>query len=270
MNSFESTILGLVQGLTEFLPVSSSGHLVIAETFLDVPTPGVFVEVSLHLATLLAVLIVYRRQIYALVTGLLRRDPAALRYAALLLVASVPAGVVGIFFRDSIERVFDLPSVTGVMLLVTGGLLWSTRRMRTGPANDAENDPPAGRITWMLALGIGFAQAVAILPGISRSGATITAGLWAGLAGPIAAEFSFLMSIIAIAGAVALQLGDAALSIREVGLAPIAVGFLVALASGIAAIRALLWLLRRQSFYAFAYYVWAAGFLFLLYLGIRG
>lgn len=262
MNSFESTVLGLVQGLTEFLPVSSSGHLVMAETFMGVPTPGVFVEVALHLATLLSVVIVYRQRLAGLASGLLKRDREALRYVGLLLLASVPAGLVGVIFKSKIEQAFDMPALTGVLLILTGTFLWSTRRVR----NDRGDD----RITWGLALVMGAAQAFAILPGISRSGATITAGLWGRVSGEAAAEFSFLMSIVAITGAVVLQAGEIGASIGEVGVVPLLTGFLVALISGIVAIRSLVWLLRRQSFYAFAYYLWAAGALFLLYIGLAG
>lgn len=261
MNSFESIVLGFVQGLTEFLPVSSSGHLVMAGAFLDLTTPGVFVEVALHLATLLAVIIVYRQRLTGLATGLVRRDAEAWRYAGLLLLASVPAGIVGVFMKDAIEQVFGYPAVTGVMLLITGGLLWSTRRIK--PEN-ARNE-----LDWRLALGIGLAQAFAILPGISRSGATITAGLWGGLAGDKAAEFSFLMSIVAVSGAVVLQVGEIGESIQQVGAVPLLVGFIVALISGIVAIQSLIWLLRRKNFHAFAFYTWSAGVLFLLYLGFR-
>lgn len=261
MNFFEAIVLGIVQGLTEFLPVSSSGHLVIAETLLDVPTPGVFVEVALHLATLVSVLIVYRRRVAALAVGTLRRDPAALRYVGLLLLASVPAGIVGVFFKDAIEAAFDTPWVTGVMLLITGLLLWSTRFLR----ERSWLDGPRTRS----AVVMGVAQAFAILPGISRSGSTITAGLWGRLQGDRAAEFSFLMSVIAISGAVVLQLGEIGESLRQVGGASILAGFLTAMVAGVAAIRFLLWLLRRQTFYTFAYYVWIVGGLFLIFLGVR-
>lgn len=262
MNPFEALILGVVQGLTEFLPISSSGHLVIAETFLDVPTPGVFVEVALHVATLLSVVIVYRRRLAQLAAGAVRGDSAALRYIGLLALATLPAAAVGLLFEDGIERAFDAPAVTGVMLLVTGGLLWSTRflhheRVRPEPG-------------WPLALAIGAAQAFAILPGISRSGSTITVGLWGRLAGERAAEFSFLLSIPAIAGAALLQLGEINASLGQVGGGALLVGAIAAFLSGVLAIQSLVWLIRRQAFHAFAYYVWAVGALFLLYLWIGG
>ncbi|HEX6940677.1 MAG TPA: undecaprenyl-diphosphate phosphatase [Longimicrobiales bacterium] len=262
MNYFEAIVLGLVQGLTEFLPVSSSGHLVIAQTIMDIPTPGVFVEVALHLATLVSVIVVYHRRLVSIAVGAARREPEALRYIGLLLLASVPAGIVGVLFEDRIEAAFDVPWVTGALLLLTGVLLWSTRIL--GERNWCD------RPERHHAIGMGIAQAFAILPGISRSGSTITAGLWGNLQGDKAAEFSFLMSVIAVSGAVVLQIGEIDTSVEQVGAAPLAAAFIAALVSGVLAIRFLLWLLRKQTFYVFAYYVWIAGGLFLLTLGLRG
>lgn len=314
MDSFQAFILGLVQGLTEFLPVSSSGHLVIAGTLLDVATPGVFVEVALHVGTLLSVLIVYRKRLAKLVTGAIRREPGAWRYLGLLLLASVPAGLVGVLLKDQIEEAFGAPWVTGLLLIVTGFVLWTTRKSRPEPIRSADGgnnissvtpaeagtarsvtvgtaatapgsaaptaaatavqaaapDRPLDAMTWKLALGIGIAQAIAILPGISRSGSTITAGIWGRLSGEAAAEFSFLMSIIVIAGAALLELRHFGSAVQGVGAGPLLVGFLTALITGIIAIQSLVWLLRRQAFHIFAYYVWAVGAIFLIFLGIRG
>ena len=254
MRYFDAIVLGLVQGLTEFLPVSSSGHLVMAQTFLGVPSPGVFLEVALHVATLLSVVVVYRRKLAELVVGALRRDPTALRYIGLLALATVPIVIAGLLLRGAIETAFDMPYVTGFMLLVTGGLLWSTRLDGERPY-----DAPRPRH----ALSMGLMQCLALLPGVSRSGSTIAAGLWTGLRGERAAEFSFLMSLPAIAGAAILQvpeLGDAALG------GPLVAGFVAALISGIAAIKSLVWLVRRRAFHHFAWYVWAVGLFFLAYL----
>jgi undecaprenyl-diphosphatase len=256
VTTFEAVVLGLLQGLTEFLPVSSSGHLVIGATVLGVPVPGVVFEVFLHVATLLAVVIVYRRKIAELIVGGVRREPTSLRYIGFLILATIPAGLVGIFLKESVEVAFDTPAVTGYMLLVTGALLLSTRLVR--------EDRGALEITLGIALLMGFAQAFAILPGISRSGTTIVAGIWAGTRGDKAAEFAFLMSIPAIGGAALLELGG--LAGMGIGLGPLLAGFLVALVSGIAAIVTLIWLLRRRAFYLFTFYVWPVALLFLFYL----
>lgn len=262
MSLLDAILLGLIQGFTEFLPVSSSGHLVIGQTLLGVDAPGVAFEVLLHVATLLAVIIVYRARLWQLVAGAARGERDALVFVGLLVLATIPAGLVGVFFEDAIESAFGLPAITGIMLLVTGALLWSTRTRR--PTIDVQ------RPTARLAVGIGVAQAFAILPGISRSGATITAGLWGRMPGERAAEFSFLLSIPAIAGAALLQAGEIGDSWQTTGGPPLLAGFLVALVSGVVAIRSLVWLLRRQAFHAFAYYVWAAGGLFLLFLALHG
>jgi undecaprenyl-diphosphatase len=259
MNYFEAVVLGIVQGLSEFLPISSSGHLVMAQAFLGVPQPGVFLEVVLHVATMLSVAIVYRKRLLHLVVGGLRRETEALRYIGLLAVATVPVALVGFFFRHPIEAAFDAPVITGLMLLVTGIILWSTRYALAR----ADADQP----TLLHALAMGILQVLALFPGISRSGSTIAAGLWTGLRGEQAAEFSFLMSLIAIGGAAVLQATD--LSAAPAVDGPLIAGFVAALVAGIVAIKSLVWLVRHQQFHYFAWYVWPAGLVFLawLYLG---
>jgi undecaprenyl-diphosphatase len=256
MSYFEAVVLGLVQGLTEFLPVSSSGHLVMTQALLGIPQPGIFLEVVLHVATMLSVAIVYRERLLQLIVGMFRRDTDALRYIGLLILATLPVVVVGLLFRRPIEAAFDTPFITGVMLLVTGGILWSTRyALRARP----QEEP-----TTRHALAMGMLQILALLPGISRSGSTIAAGLWTGLKGEKAAEFSFLMSLIAIAGAGVLMATD----LEGMGTidGPLIAGFLAALLAGIAAIKSLVWLIRHQHFHYFAWYVWPVGLLFLAYL----
>lgn len=256
MSHLDALILGLVQGLTEFLPVSSSGHLVMAQTFLGVPAPGVFLEVALHVATLLSVIVVYRTRLATLMMGAVRGDRAALRYVAMLALATVPVAVIGFLFRDAIASAFDTPYVTGFMLLATGAILWSTTwSTRERPITE----PGTGH-----ALAMGLAQCLALLPGISRSGTTIAVGLWMELDGERAAEFSFLMSLPAIAGAALLQ----AMELQAGGPidGPLLTAFVTALVAGVVAIKSLVWLVRRQGFHLFAWYVWAAGAGFLAYL----
>ena len=259
---WEGLFLGLVQGLTEFLPISSSGHLVLAEELVGFHPPGLYVEVGLHVATLLSVFVAYRVRIAGLTRGLVTADRDAWRYAGLLILASVPAAVAGLFFRDFFVESFDSGVSIGIQFLVTALILWSTK-------------PVAGRATGqnisvMAALLIGVAQAVAILPAISRSGATIAAALWLGIAAGPAAEFSFLMSIIAVAG-------SALLEARHIPpgadlLAPgFVLGFIAALLSGIWAIRFLVALLRRGRFHGFALYCAVLGvFTILWYTVLRG
>jgi undecaprenyl-diphosphatase len=260
MTWWDAILLGLVQGLTEFLPVSSSGHLVVAEAAVGLRTPGVIVEVTLHVATLVAVAIVYWRRITELAVGAVRGARAAWSAIGLLALASVPAGIVGVLFQDWFERVFDSLLFVGVDFLVTGFILWSTRAAAMGTR---EQPSPGG------ATAIGLAQAAAILPGISRSGSTVAAGMWAGVDPVRAAEFSFLMAMPAIAGAAVLQLPDLRQGAVSVGAGPLAVSFLVALVSGVFAIRLLVRLLARRAFHQFAPYCWAIGIATLVWVWVR-
>ena len=189
--------------------------------------------------------------------GGLTGDRASLRYIGMLVLATLPVAVLGLLFKDPVEAAFDTPYVTGFMLLVTGLILWSTI---WGARDRPDTEPGVGQ-----ALAMGFAQCLALLPGISRSGSTIATGLWLKLEGERAAEFSFLMSLPAIAGAAVLQateLGTAGLVVDG----PLAVGFATALVAGVVAIKSLVWLVKRQGFHYFAPYVWAVGLFFLAYL----
>ncbi len=249
---WEGLVLGLVQGLTEFLPISSSGHLVLAEELLGFRPPGLYVEVGLHLATLLSVCIAYRTRIRDLVLGLFRRESESWRYGLLLVVASLPAAVAGLFFRDAFERTFESGVSLGVQFLLTAGILWLTQ--------PALSRATGTRIGIGAALAIGVAQAVAILPAISRSGATIATALWCRVAPGPAAEFSFLMSIIAIAGSGLLEARHipAGADLASPGLV---LGFFAALVSGVWAIRFLVAVLRSAKFHVFAWYCAALGLL---------
>ena len=256
MNLWQAVLLGLVQGLTEFLPVSSDGHLAVIGHVAGVKTPGVFVEVALHVATLGSILVVYGGRFWRLSLDVLRRQPEALRYAGLLIIGMIPAGLVGIFLEHLIERAFDTLWASGVGFLVTGALLWSTR---SRPTEGAAQPTPAG------ALIIGLAQAFAPLPGVSRSGTTIASGLWVGLGAVSAADFSFLMAIPLIAGAGLFEARHAAVDIAQVGAVPLLVGCIVAFLSGVFAIRFLVAMLRRGRFYVFAPYCFAIGVFTLAY-----
>lgn len=251
MTYWQGLLLGVVQGLTEFLPISSSGHLVVAEAAIGLTTPGVLVEVAVHVATLLAVVLVYRARLGALLVGAVNGERAAWRYLGLLAIGSVPAAFVGLLFADWFERAFDSLLIVGVDFLVTGFILWSTRGL-LGAAR-REEPTPAGSV------GIGVAQALAIMPGLSRSGATVAAGLWHGVDPVRAAEFSFLLAIPAIAGAAVLQIPHLSIDMASVGGGPLAVSFAAALISGVAAIRLLVALLRRGAFHRFAPYCWTLG-----------
>ena len=258
MSEFEAFLLGIVQGLTEFLPVSSSGHLVIFESLLGVEgSADLLFEVALHVATLVAIAIFYREKIASLLTGALRRDSAAWRYAGKLGAATLPAVVVALLFRDAIERAFAAPELVALCLFATGGILLTTRRTLPKAAGQEPS--------WRAALLIGCVQAFAILPGISRSGSTVAAALALGVTAAAAAEFSFLLGIIAISGAAVLMIPELGNATAEQWHA-IAIGAAAALVSGLAALWLFVWLLARRVFYVFSYYLWAAGALFLAWL----
>lgn len=258
MTWWEGVFLGFLQGATEFLPVSSSGHLVMGQTLLGLRLPGLGFEVALHLATLLSVLIVYRLRLAVLARGLVSGDPAARAYVGLILAASVPAAVVGIGFESRFEVLFDLPAVTGWALIVTGFILWSSRGA-LGRAPDAQPGLPEAVL-------IGLAQAVAIIPGISRSGSTVVMGLWRGVEPEEAAAFSFLLSIPAIAGAALLKLPELSTGVAGAPRSILLLGAAVACVTGVLAIRTFVAMLRHRSFHRFAPYLWLAGSLFLLYV----
>jgi undecaprenyl-diphosphatase len=250
----------MVQGLTEFLPISSSGHLVMLETFLGVATQGVTFEIAVHAATMLAVLVIYRQRIAELSVGLLRGRPEAARYTAKLAIATLPVVLLVLAAGEVVEGLFDRPAVTGTSLLLTGAMLYTTR-----------STLPQARLaepSYAAALWIGCAQAFALVPGISRSGSTIAAALALGVNPLAAAEFSFLLGAVAIVGAVVRELMRSAVLTPEL-LDAAAVGSLAAFVFGILAIALIVRLLRSQHFHRFAYYAWAVGAAFLLSLLIQ-
>ena len=169
MTVWDAVLLGFVQGATEFLPVSSSGHLVMAQALMAVNVPGVVFEVAVHVATLLSIIVVYRDRLLELARGAYAGDRDAYRYIGLVAVATVPAGVIGVTAKDFIEGLFDNPYAPAVALLVTGTFLWSSK----SALPRATQSQPG----WGAALLIGVAQAFALVPGISRSGATVVAAL---------------------------------------------------------------------------------------------
>lgn len=310
MSWWEALVMGIVQGLTEFFPVSSSGHLVMTERVLGLELPGLGFEVAVHVATLISVLVVYRVRIIVLLRGLVGlHEESSWPYFWKLVIASIPAAFVGILFEDWFHARFDDPSFAGTMLLVTGCFVWSSR-WATGNKSFgvleavplavaaaislvAETVAPflvvlatetlimgLGRVTapresnrpvgWSDAAFMGVAQSVSILPGISRSGGTVLTGLWRRVDPVIAAEFSFLMSIPAILGAAVLSLPDLASEDVTIGAVPLAAGFIGAAVAGVLAIKFFVALLRKQNFHSFAWYCWAVGALFLVYVRSGG
>ncbi len=255
MSWLDAIILGLVQGLTEFLPVSSSGHLVLFQGLLGVAVPGVLFETIVHVGTLLSVVIYFRKRLLALLVGLFSADGAAARrYILWLAIGTIPAVIVGLLLKDVFEALFDQPIAAAGFLLVTGAILlatkWAPRRSHNVRAGSA------------VIMGVG--QAMAILPGISRSGSTIAAGLFAGVDAEKAAEFSFLLSIPAILGALVLQLGDLDTSV-PVAWGPYLVGGFLAFVSGLLAVYWLLKIVKKGQLHHFSWYCFAVGLIGFVY-----
>jgi undecaprenyl-diphosphatase len=244
-------VLAVVQGVTEFLPVSSDGHLVLVQNWLAAGEGSLAMDVALHLGTLAAVLVVYRRDLLELLRRLLAGDA---REPLLILLATLPAVAVGLGLKHQIEALFASSRVAALGLFVTAGFLLlgerSRRRASAAPG-------PAAEITWRQALWIGCAQALAPLPGVSRSGTTIATALMRGVDASAAARFSFLMSIPAVAGAVALEVPGL---VREGGFGlELALAVLVCFAVGVCALRFLIRFLGRGAFRWCAYYCLVLG-----------
>lgn len=255
MNPIEAFILGTLQGITEFLPVSSSGHLALARNFFGTTGGGVTFEVILHLGTLFAVIIVFRHTLYDLLTGILNLEKESLIKLAFLAVASVPAAIIGLLFKQEIEKIFNNPEVVSILLIVTGLILWLTKF--------TENRQIPRETGALQAVLIGFSQALAVLPGISRSGTTISTGQFLGLNREKAAEFSFLLFIPAVIGAGFLDLFSADFSFFPP--AAIISGFSASVISGYISLRIILEFVKKGKLCVFAWYCWAlglAGFIF--------
>jgi undecaprenyl-diphosphatase len=249
----EAAILGLVQGITEFLPISSDGHLALAQHLLGTVQP-LWVDVSVHVATLVAIVVAFRTPIWALARGVLAGQRQALADLGLYAIASVPAAAIGILFKDQLEQVKQSLWFVGAAFVVMGVVLWTAKGRMAG----TRERPNA----WE-AFAIGWGQAAAILPAISRSGSTITIALWRGIYPDRAADFSFVLGIPAIAGAAALEFPEFVEGVSGVGAMPVAVAMLAAFLSGLAAIALLRRLLRARAFHRFAPYLWAVGLLTL-------
>jgi undecaprenyl-diphosphatase len=271
---FYALVLGIVQGLTEFIPVSSSAHLVLVPWFFGWPPLGLLFDTMLHWGTLLSLVVIFWRDYIQLLRAwglsIGRRslaEPEA-RLAWFILVGTIPAVVVGLLFKDFVEALFGTPLAVGFFLLVTAGLLagseWLARRLRTPRTLEQMN--------WADAILIGVAQALALAPGISRSGATIATGLARGIRRDLAARFSFLLGTPAFFGAGLLMLVDA---IQEDagGVAGqfwvLALGFVAAAATGVVAIRFLLKYLRTHTLYVFAVYCLVVGLLTIVVWFVR-
>lgn len=255
MSWWQAILLGLVQGLTEFLPVSSSGHLAIGREILGVEAGEDLVfEVTVHAATVLATIIVFRKQILRLLRGLLRlRMNDETDYVLKILVSMIPVFVVGMFFKDYVEDLFSSLLVVGFALIVTAVLLFFSDRA-SALREDRPEDGARNGVSWWQALVIGLSQALAVIPGLSRSGTTISTGLLCGVKRSVVAEFSFLMVLVPILGEAFLDVVGGDMAASSVGILPLLLGFLAAFLSGLFACKVMIALVKKASLKWFALY----------------
>ena len=272
MNWFEALVLGLIQGLTEFLPVSSSGHLEIGHAILGTASEeNLIFTVVLHVATVLSTLLVLWHEVAQLFKGTFTtlKWNAEKDYVAKILVSCIPVFIVGMFFKDEVEAFFGNGLLlVGICLLITATLLFLSEyltklRMR----KQADGEEVGHEVTYKDAFIIGIAQAVAVLPGLSRSGSTISTGLLCGVKKSAMAQFSFLMVLIPVLGEALLDTIDLLKGelVVELGWVPMVVGFLAAFASGAAACKWMIGIVRRQKLTYFAIYCLAAGALAIIW-----
>jgi len=268
LSLLEAVLLGIVQGLTEFLPISSSGHLVLGEFLLGVKFDDISFEVFLHFGTFLSVVIVFRRTIWSMLKAvwlkakLIFVSDVALSQSEdwhlflLIIAGSIPAGIAGVLFKNYVEKSFSSVIFVAVMLLFTGTVLLLTQFFKATRA----------KLTFSDALLVGLAQTLAMLPGISRSGLTISTGIFKGVERSKSAEFSFLLSLPAVLGACLLELREVlshANSCQDLKI--YLTGAITAFVVGYLAIKFLLKVIRKGKFQYFAYYCFAVGLFFLIF-----
>lgn len=269
MDLLQSILLGILQGITEFLPVSSSGHLALARALLGRDlAPGITFEIVVHFGSFCSIAVYYRQKIVRIIKDLFAsltpesikngryKKDANTRLSFFILLSMIPAMIVGFTMKDTIEELFVNPFFVSMMLIATGTLLFSTKFVQK----------PKKSVNAWRGLLMGVAQAFAILPGISRSGSTISVGLFSGINREKVANFSFLMVLPVLAGAMLLEFKE----IMENGIESLAVlsliaGFLASFISGYFALSYLIILLKREKFHYFSYYCWAVGLFGIFY-----
>lgn len=256
MSAIEALILGIIQGLTEFLPVSSSGHLELAKVLMNdqsVPEESMLFTVVLHAATALSTIVVFRNEILEIIKGLFQfKWNEESQFSVKIIISMIPAAIIGVLFNDEIEALFERQVLlVGAMLLITGLLLFLADRAKSTEKN----------VSFFHSLIIGISQAIAILPGISRSGATIATSVILGIDRSKAARFSFLMVIPLILGKMAKDMLDGTIDVqRDVNLG-LAIGFIAAFISGLFACKWMIALVKKAQLKYFSYYCFIVGML---------
>ena len=254
MNEIDAIILGVIQGLTEFLPVSSSGHLEITRELLDtnqLPSDNLLMTSVLHFATALSTILVFRKDIYNLIKGLFdKENKPSKSYIIKILIAIVPAGLVGFLLSDEIEFLFSgNMTLVGIMLIITGTLLFLTKILKTKNF----------KISSLHALIIGLSQAFAVIPGISRSGATICTSLFLGNNKSEAAKFSFLIVIPVIFGAILKDVLSGDIFDNEIKISILIIGFISSFLTGVLACKLMLKIVANNNLIYFSFYCFVLG-----------
>lgn len=265
-------IQGIIQGLTEFLPVSSSGHLTLFQHFTgshDLEA-NIFTDIALHFGTLLAVIFYFRADLLPFFTVSGLKDSKVRRLGILIITASVPTAIIGLFFEKKFEAVFSSPSLVAIALFVTGLLLLISEKFKT--RHNSEKAKNVTELTYAKAAIVGIAQGLAVTPGISRSGSTIAAGLLFNLKGEDAARFSFLLMIPAVGGATLLHV----LKVFKTGipssvdLPALMLGMIAAAITGFLSLRFLSYIIKKQKLSYFAYYLFAVSLTALFFINFAG
>lgn len=266
MSWLEAIILGILQGLTEFLPVSSSGHLTLAKEIFGIDSSNLSFEVAVHAATVLSTIVVFRKTIWDLIKGFFKfKYNAQTEYLLKIGVSMIPILIVGVFFKDYVEQIFGSGAlVVGIMLIVTACLLsFSDYMTRKRDKLAGDGNEIGKEVGYKEAIIIGIAQSIAVLPGLSRSGTTIATGLICGVKKSAMAQFSFLMVLVPILGEAFLELisGEFAAGASGISAGPLAAGFLAAFISGFLACKWMINIVRKAKLVYFAIYCAAAGIL---------
>lgn len=261
MEWFEGLLLGLVQGLTEFLPVSSSGHLALGQAILGIDAgEDIVFDVVLHAATVLATIVVFRREIWDLLRGFFRfRYNDQTDYVLKICVSMIPVLFVGLFLKDTVTAMFGSLWVVGGALLLTAALLYFSDRKKDVAAQGVPAVQQRNGISYLQAFIVGLGQAVAVIPGLSRSGTTISTGLLCGVRRDVMAQFSFLMVLVPILGETFLSAVGGDIAASTVGVLPMVLGFISAFLSGLFACKVMIAIVRKARLKWFALYCLIVG-----------
>ncbi len=244
MDAFQAIFLGIIQGITEWLPISSSGHLVIFQEFLNIPASVSF-DLLLHLGTLVVICFVFRKDIWNIIKAVLKRDFESEegKWAYYIIIGSIPIFLAGLFFEPIIDLFFSSVLVAGIGWIITGIFLYFTKTIKNNLTVNKKSS-----------INIGIVQAFALIPGVSRSGSTISMGIFSGVERDVAAKFSFLLSIPAILGAMVLKINDFSIDFVSI------IGLLTSIIVGYLSLRLLLKIVRRGDLWKFSYYCFILGF----------